>query len=69
MDACPVEQYKHKDYPRHCGHCFLVATLGSPAMRLVVDYGEVISETQNHSGSIPSMENTAGMKRRVPNQD
>ena len=27
-------------------------------MRLVVDYGEVNKKTQNHSGSIPNMENT-----------
>ena len=29
-------------------------------MRLVVDYGEVNEKTQNHSGSIPNMENTLG---------
>ena len=27
-------------------------------MRLVLDYGEVNKKTQNHSGSIPNMENT-----------
>ena len=27
-------------------------------MRLVVDYGEINKKTQNHSGSIPNMENT-----------
>ena len=27
-------------------------------MRLVVDYGEVNKKTQNHSGSIPNMDNT-----------
>ena len=30
----------------------------STAMRLVVDHGEVNKKTQNHSGSIPNMENT-----------
>ena len=27
-------------------------------MRLVIDYPEVSKKTQNHSGSIPNMENT-----------
>ena len=53
-----VEEYKHGDYPGHCSPCFLVAKPGSTAMRLVVDYGEVNKKTQNHSGSIPNMENT-----------
>ena len=57
-DAGLVEEYKHGDYPRHCSPCFLVAIPGSTAMRLVVDYGDVIKGTQNHSGSIPNMENT-----------
>ena len=30
----------------------------STALRLVVDYGEVNRKTQNHSGSIPNMQNT-----------
>ena len=30
----------------------------STALRLVGDYGEVNKKTQNHSGSIPNMENT-----------
>ena len=58
IDAGLVQEYKHGDYPRHCSPCFLVAKPGSTAMRLVVDYGEVNKETQNHSGSIPNMENT-----------
>ena len=58
IDAALVEEYKHGDYPRHCSPCFLVAKPGSTAMRLVVDYGEVNKKTQNHSGSIPNMENT-----------
>ena len=35
-----------------------MAQHGSTALRLVVDYGEVNKNTQNHSGSIPNMENT-----------
>ena len=58
IDAGLVEEYKHGDYPRHCSPCFLVAKPGSTAMRLVVDHGEVNKMTQNHSGSIPNMENT-----------
>ena len=45
-------------YPHHCSPCFLVAKPGSTALRLVVDYGEVNKKAQNHSGSIPNMENT-----------
>ena len=58
IDAGLVEEYKHGDYPRHCDPCFLVAKPGSTAMRLVVDYSEVNKKAQNHSGSIPNMENT-----------
>ena len=58
IDAGLVEEYKHRDYPRHCSPCFLVAKPGSTAMRLVVDYAEVNKKTQNHSGGTPSMENT-----------
>ena len=58
IDAGLVEEYKHGDYPLGCSPCFLVAKPGSTAMRLVVDYGEVNKKTQNHSGSIPNMENT-----------
>ena len=58
IDAGLVEGYKHGDYPHHCSPCFLVAKPGSTALRLVVDYGEVNKKTQNHSGSIPNMENT-----------
>ena len=58
IDAGLVEQYKHGDYPRHCSPCFLVAKPGFTAMRLVIDYSEVTKKTQNHSGSIPNMENT-----------
>ena len=58
IDAGLVEEYKHGDYPRHCSPCSLVAKAGSTAMRLVVAYGKVTKKTQNHSGSIPNMENT-----------
>ena len=58
IDAGLVKEYKHRDYPRHCSPCFLVAKPGSTAMRLVADYGEVNKKTQNHSGSIPNMMNT-----------
>ena len=58
IDAGLVEEYKHGDYPRHFSPSFLVAKPVSTAMRLVVDYGEVNKKTQNHSGSIPNMENT-----------
>ena len=58
IDAGLVEEYKRGDYPHHCSPCFLVAKPGSTALRLVVDYGEVNKKTQNHSGSIPNMENT-----------
>ena len=50
-----VEEYY---YPHHCSPCFLVAKTGSTALRLVVDFGEVNKKTQNHSGSIPNIENT-----------
>ena len=53
-----MEEYEKGDYPHHCSPCFLVAKPGSTALRLVVDYGEVNKKTQNHSGSIPNMENT-----------
>ena len=55
LDAGLVEEYKKGDYPHHCSPCFLVAKPGSTALRLVVDYGEVNTKTQNHSGSIPNM--------------
>ena len=58
MDAGLVEAYEHGDYPRHCSPCFLVVKPGSTAMRLVVDYREVSQKTQNHSRSIPNMQNT-----------
>ena len=58
IDAGLVEEYKKGDYPHHCSPCFLVAKRRSTALRLVVDYGEVNKKTQNHSGSIPNMENT-----------
>ena len=58
IDAGLVEEYKKGDYPHHCSPCFLVAKPGSTALRLVVDYGEVNKKAQNHSGSIPNMENT-----------
>ena len=37
---------------------FPVAKPGLTALQLVVDYGEVNKKTENHSGSIPNMENT-----------
>ena len=58
IDAGLVEEYKKGDYPHHCSPCFVAAKPGSTAPRLVVDYGEVNKKTQNHSGSIPNMENT-----------
>ena len=58
IDAGLVEEYKKGDHPHHCSPCFLVAKPGSTALRLVVDYGEVNKKTQNHSGSIPNIENT-----------
>ena len=58
IEAGLVEEYKHADYPCYCSPCFLVAKLGSTAMRLVVDYEEVNKTTKNHSGSIPNMGNT-----------
>ena len=61
IDAGLVKEYKKGDYPHHCSPCFLVAKPGSTALRLVVDYGEVNKKTQNHSGSIPNMENTLGL--------
>ena len=58
IDAALVEENKKGDYPHHCSPCFLVAKPGWTALRLVVDYGEVNKKIQNHSGSIPNMENT-----------
>ena len=58
IDAGLVEEYKKGDYPHHCSPCFLVAKAGSTALRVVVDYGEVNKKAQNHSGSIPNIENT-----------
>ena len=58
IDAGLVEEYKKGDYPHHCSPCFLFAKPGSTALRLVVDYGEGNKKTQNHSGSIPNIENT-----------
>ena len=45
IDAGLVEECKHRDHPRHCSPCFLVAKPGSTAMRLVVDSGEVNKKT------------------------
>ena len=58
IDAGLVEDFKDEHYPNHCSPCFLVAKPGSIATRLDLDYGEVNKKTQNHSGSIPNMENT-----------
>ena len=57
IDAGLVEEYKHMHYPRHSRPCFVVAKSRSTAMRLVVDYSEVNKKTQNHSASVPNMEN------------
>ena len=58
IDAGLVEEYKKGDYRHHCCPCFLVAKPGSTAVPLVVDYFVVTKKTQNHSGSIPNMEDT-----------
>ena len=58
IDAGLVEEYMEGEYPHHCSPSFLVAKQRSTALRLVVDYGEVNKKTQNHSRSIPNMENT-----------
>ena len=58
IDAGLVLEYKVGDYPQHCSPCFLVAEPGSPAKRLVVEYGELNKKTLNLSGSIPNMEST-----------
>ena len=44
--------------PLHYSPCLLVVRPGSTAMRFLVDYAELTKKTQNHSGSIPNMENT-----------
>ena len=58
IDAGLVEECEKGDHPDHCSPSFLVAKPGLTALRLVVDYGEFIKKTINHSGSIPNMENT-----------
>ena len=58
IDAGHLEDYKKGDYPHWCSPCFLVGKPGSSALRVVVDYGEVNKKPQNHSGSVPNMENT-----------
>ena len=58
IDAGLVEEYKKGDYPHHCSPWSLVAKPGSTALRLVVAYGEGNQKAQNHSGSIPGMQNT-----------
>ena len=58
IDAGLVEEDKKGYYPHHCSPCFLVAKPGTTALRLAVDYGEVNKKNENHSGSIPNMENT-----------
>ena len=54
IDAGPVEEQKHGDYPRHFSPCFLVAKPGSTAMRLVVDYGEVNQRPRTTQGVSPT---------------
>ena len=58
IDAGLVVEYKDGDYPQQCSPCFLVATPGSTAKRLVVDYGELNKKTLNHSESISNMKST-----------
>ena len=58
IDAGLVLEYKNWDYPQHCSPCSVVATPGSTAKQLVVDYGELNKKTLNHSGAIPNMEST-----------
>ena len=58
IDGGLVEEYKKGDYPHHCSPCLLVAKTALTALLLVVDYDEVNKKTQNHSRSIPNMENT-----------
>ena len=48
--------YIDGDYPEHSRLCFLAATSGSTAKRLVVDYRELNKKALNHLGSIPNME-------------
>ena len=59
IDAGPVLKYKNGKFPSHCSPCFLVAKLGSTALRLVVDDGELNKRTHNHSCSLPKMEHVA----------
>ena len=66
--AALVEECKHRDCPRHCTPCFLVANHGSTALRLVVDCGDVNKKTQNHLGSIPNVENTPKTVARCPSK-
>ena len=56
--ASSTRKIKPQTSNHHCSPCFLVAKPGSTALRLVVDYGEVNKKTQNHSGSIPNIENS-----------
>ena len=58
IDAGHLEENKKGDYPHHCSPCFLVAKPGWTALRLVVDYREFNTKTQNQSGSLPNMKNT-----------
>ena len=59
IDAGLVEWYKKGDYRHHCSPCFLVAEAGWTAVRLVVDYGEVIE------GEAPGLSGLSNV--RVPN--
>ena len=51
-------EYKKGGYLSHSSPCFLVAKLGSTALRLVVDYNELNKQTENRSRSLPNMEHT-----------
>ena len=66
IDAGLVEEYKHEDYPRHCSPCFLLATPGSTAMRLVVDYGDVNKKTKKPLREYPQHGELPAENRYMP---
>ena len=66
IDTGLVKEYMLGEYRCHCSACLLVAKPGSTAMHFVVDYGSVSKKTENHSGSIPNMENTLERMAKSP---
>ena len=58
IDAGLVEECKRGTTPVTAVPVSWLRKPGSTALRLVIDYGELNKKTQNHSGSIPNMENT-----------